>query len=277
MKKSKFFSGLATFLVVPLLLIASFPNISNAEEINEESLAKQSVTNYIEAIQAGDINEAVNWVIDTRFDSKDDQLAQYQDASINDPFSNASIEKIEPSSDNSFIVTLNLTRKTNGELNKISLPVIESNGNWKLLIEGQETKDRNVKTEYFKQQKAVDEISPQASVNVGNYYEPFLDKGKSTYSGTFNMTSDLAVGITGWQENLMTPSSVTIRYSIVYKGVFSDDVLAETFVEGVYPQNSSAFYTTIYTGSQSSGVSLKVTNPSSLSSRFVKGYIYVNQ
>lgn len=278
------FRKMRKMLLMTLVIMTIFPVTINANSLNnsELELAKQAVNNYIEATQKGDVYEAIKWVSDSRFDSIDDQISQYKESINTDPFSNVSIEKIVKDSNSSFTVNLKMIRKENGEVNNVSLPVVNINGTWKLLIDGQETMSNAVRVK-IQEERNIQEInkdliSPFAAVNLGNY-EASLAKSGSTYSGKFDMT-DIIVGITGWQYNPGTTTSRVVMYQIVNKGLFSDDVLGETSQSGYYPTTSDAFYITLKlsnTFTPPKGVYLKAKNPSDITGVFVKGYIYENQ
>lgn len=277
-------SVLRRLMLISLVLLIISPNIINADSPidNEIELAKRSVISYIEATQSGDISEAIKWVIDTRFDTIDEQLNQYKESLTSDPFSTILIEDLVKETPSSYTVNLRLIRKDNGESNNLSLPVVNRNGQWKLLITGQETMSNAVRKQIQLERNSLQIkesiISPAAAVNLGNYEEN-LAKSGSTYSGKFNMTG-LIIGITGWQYNPGTTSSRIVMYQIVKKGLFSDDVLGETSQSGYYPTSSDAFYITLKlsnTFTPPSGVYLKAKNPSDITGVFVKGYIYENQ
>ncbi|WP_340003377.1 hypothetical protein MHH52_14860 [Paenibacillus sp. FSL K6-0276] len=265
-----------TLVVVPLVLLSAFPGLSNAEATSPLELAKESVSNYIDAVQSGDITEAVKWVVDTRFSSEQDQIEQYNDNLTTDPFSNASIESVLPDSDSSFIVTLDLTRKENGEINKISLPVIEHEGTWKLLINGVETMSTAAQKLSNTQNNNKSLIAPQ-SVNIGNYGDSTVGKGDSIYSNQFNMT-ETVLGITGWQQVGGVTVESTMRYSVVYKHFYGDDTIGEIFHTGFNYWNGAAFYETMSVAASHApqGVHLKISNPSDAHAVRVRGHIYGN-
>lgn len=265
-----------TLVVVPLVLLSVFPGLSNAESISPLELAKESVSNYVEAVQSGDITEAVKWVVDTRFSSEQDQIEQYKESLTTDPFSNASIESVVPDSDSSFIATLDLTRKESGEINQISLPVIERDGIWKLFLNGVETKSTAVeKLSNLQNNKSL--ISPLASTLIASYGDETVGTGKSTYSSQFNMTQ-YSLGITGWQQVPGVTVESTMRYSVVYKGFFSDDTIGEKFHPGFNTWNGAAFYETISVASAHppQGVYLKISNPSVAHAVRIRGHVYEN-
>ncbi|MBT2290115.1 hypothetical protein J7E73_13360 [Paenibacillus albidus] len=224
MTNFNFFSKMKkTLVVVPLVLLSAFPGLTNAESTSPLELAKESVSNYVDAVHSGDVTEAVKWVVDTRFSSEQDQLKQYKESLTTDPFSNASIESIVPESDSTFIATLDLTRKENGETTKISLPVIEHDGTWKLFLNGQETMGAAAqKLSNTNNNKSI--IAPLASTLLGSYGDSTVSQGSSIYSNQFNMT-ETTLGLTGWQQVPGVSSESTMRYSVVYKGFFSDDTI----------------------------------------------------
>ncbi|AIQ17209.1 hypothetical protein H70357_11470 [Paenibacillus sp. FSL H7-0357] len=280
MKKMSLFGKVTkTLIVIPLIVISAFSATTNASQISDQDLAKQSVSNYFNAIQDGDISEAVKWVIDTRFNSPEEQATQYQELLITDPFSNPTIESINSNSDGSYTATIELTRKDDGSLNEITLPIVQKDGSWKLLIEGTEIRDKNVITTYLNENKSESTITPMASVNIGNY-EDWLSKSDETYSNGFNMHSS-SIGVTVWQYNPGSTDPVYVTYLIVIKGYLADLVLGETIHGPVYrPTTGSADYIVINnskTGNAQNGVNLKIINPSAASGVYVKGYIYENQ
>ncbi|TKH45840.1 hypothetical protein C1I60_05145 [Paenibacillus terrae] len=108
-----------------MLAISVFPSLTGAESVSDEELAKQSVINYVEAVQTGNIYESVKWVVDTRFSSTDEQLEQYKESLSSNPFSDVSIKSIVPASNDTFTASVELTRKDDGETNKVSYQVIK--------------------------------------------------------------------------------------------------------------------------------------------------------
>lgn len=269
-----------TLIVVPLVFLSAFPGFTNAESISQLELARQSVSNYIDAVYSGDITEAVKWVVDTRFDSQEEQIEQYNNALTSDPFSNASIVNVVPDSDNSFIVNLDLTRKETGEINNISLPIIEHEGTWKLYLNGQETMSDAVRTRNLSitQNENNDSlVVPLDATYLGSYEDQMVSTGGSAYSNQFDMTA-LSLGITGWLQVPGVTSQTTIRFNVVYKGFFSDDEIGEAFHTGFNYWNGEAFYKTISVGAAHppKGVNLKITNVSAVHWVRIKGHIYGN-
>ncbi len=198
-----------SLLLVPLLTISLFTGITNAESISSKELAEQSVNNYIKAVQEGDIAKAVNWVVDERFSTTEEQLSQYKEALISNPFSDVNLKSLTPNSDGSYTALVELTRKDGGEKNTVSYPVIYKDNSWKLVINGQETMSKKVEKLIQYQNSAV--VSPLASTHLGSYSASLLKVGKSTYSDKFDMTEN-AVGVTGWQQFLEV--SRTLLYVI---------------------------------------------------------------
>ncbi|WP_019914211.1 hypothetical protein [Paenibacillus sp. HW567] len=264
-------------VVVPLVFLSAFPGLSNAESTTSLELAKQSVSNYIGAVQSGNVTEAIKWVVDTRFSSEQEQIEQYKESLTTDPFANATIESVVPNfSDSSFIANLELTRKENGEINKISLPVVERDGTWKLFLNGQETRSTAAQ-KLFNTQNNKRLIAPLASTFLGSYEDSTVSQGNSIYSNKFDMT-ETVLGITGWQQVPGLTSDSTMRYSVVYKGFLSDDTIGEIFHTGFNNWNGNAFYETISVASAHApqGVYLKVSNPSVSHWVRVRGHIYGN-
>ncbi|WP_379143083.1 hypothetical protein [Paenibacillus sp. sgz500992] len=279
MKKMSLFGKVTkTLIVIPLIVISAFSATTNASQISDQDLAKQSVSNYFNAIQDGDISEAVKWVIDTRFSSPEEQATEYQEFLTSDPFSVRTIESINSNSDGTFTATIELTRKEDGSLNEITLPIVQKDGSWKLLIEGTETRNENVITTYLNGNKSESTIMPMASVNIGNYGGVWLNGAGSTLSNKFDMHS-LNIGVTVWQDPGFS-EEVIVTYQIVKNGWISYDVLGETIHGPTYkPTTGSADYIVVHnanSGKAENGVYLKVINPSYTQGVFVKGYIYEN-
>lgn len=263
-----------SLLLVPLLVLSLSTGITNAEPISSKDLAEQSVNNYIKAVQEGDISKAANWVIDERFSTAEEQLNQYKEALISNPFSEVNLKSITPNPDDSYTALVELTRKDSGELNTVSYPVIYKDNSWKLVINGQETMSKKVEKLTRHQNSVV--ISPLAATELGSYSEFLLKVGKSAYSNKFDMTENI-VGVTGWQQIAGSVSDTTVRYSIVKKGLFSDDAYGQTFYTGWNYWNGAAFYITITTSSRTySGVHLKATNEDIGNSIAIRGHIYGN-
>ncbi|OAB42306.1 hypothetical protein [Paenibacillus glacialis] len=264
-----------TMLLVPLLVMSAFPGIVGAEGLSTEEIAKQSVSNYLEAAQSGNASEAVKWVIDTRFNSTEEQLQQYKE-SVN-PFSDVSLKSITPATNNTFLALVELTRKDDGEINEVSYPVIEQGDSWKVVIDGQETMskkvDKLIKSKMSESKMSESHISPLAD-HLGSFQD-YIGPGKKTYSNNFNMTAD-RVGITIWQEKTNYTKKVVVRYNIVNRNTFGDETLGQKIIDEYVPGDGSALYDTVYTGRTYNNVSLKAINEELVDWIQVRGHIYGN-
>lgn len=129
--------GLTTLAV---FLSVSMSSVSKAS-IPDIQEAKISVENYIEAIENRNIDEIMNWVKDTRFNSPAQQRSQYLSMFSTDPFSNPKIINIQKIDRSTMIASIELVRKENNNSEIVKLPVIKENGSWKLLINGVETRE----------------------------------------------------------------------------------------------------------------------------------------
>ncbi|MCM3342432.1 hypothetical protein M3650_28350 [Paenibacillus sp. MER TA 81-3] len=136
-KSLKITLGLTTLAII---LSVSMSSVSKAS-IPDIQEAKNTVENYIEAIESKNVDEIMKWVKDTRFDSPAQQRSQYFTMFSNDPFSNASMINIQKINNNTMSVSIELDRKSNKESEIIQLPVIKEDGKWKLLVAGVETKE----------------------------------------------------------------------------------------------------------------------------------------
>ncbi|MGF7048846.1 hypothetical protein J2T13_003354 [Paenibacillus sp. DS2015] len=264
-----------TMLLVPLLVMSAFPGIVGAEGLSTEELAKQSVSNYLEAAQSGNASEAVKWVIDTRFNSTEEQLQAYKESVNSNPFSDVSLKSITPESNNTFSALVELTRKDDGEINEVSYPVIEQGDSWKVVIDGQETMSKKV-DKFIKSKMSESQISPLNSVHLGSYGPDTFGAGEKTYSNQFNMTANI-VGITGWQHVNGLIKKIDVSYSIVTKNIMSDEIHGRTFVNAFTYWNGSAFYDTVSTDQQRNNVYLKVINEMFSNTHIqVRGHVYGN-
>ncbi|MFC5447502.1 hypothetical protein [Paenibacillus aestuarii] len=131
--------GAAAIAVIASAIWFSAP--SSEAAIPDVQAAKQSVTNYIDAIEKHDVNELIKWVKDSRFNSLEEQKTAYATMFSNDPFEKAVITTVKKVDDNNLIVSLKLIRKGNGKSQTLDLPLIKDNGSWKLYITGVETKE----------------------------------------------------------------------------------------------------------------------------------------
>ncbi|MBE0336121.1 DUF4878 domain-containing protein [Paenibacillus sp. 23TSA30-6] len=266
-----------TMLLIPLFAISVFPGFAGAESVSNEELAKQSIKNYVEAAQSGDASEATKWVIDTRFKSEQEQLKEYKESLSDNPFSDVSIKNVVSDSDDTYTATVELTRKDDGSINTVTYPIVKKDDNWKVLVGGQETKSKKVEKliQSQSEENSTSSVKP-LSIELTSYGDELVKSGNSIYSNSqFNMTEDRA-GITGWQQIPGSVSKASVRYSIVKKGIFSDDAYGQVFQTGFNSWNGAAFYNTIYTGRQYSGVYLKVTNEELGNTVRVRGHVYGN-
>ncbi|MGW9528143.1 hypothetical protein ACWHAM_10390 [Paenibacillus terrae] len=267
-----------TMLLIPLLAMSVFPGLTGAESISNEELAKQSIRNYVEAAISGDASEAAKWVVDTRFNSEQEQLKEYKESVSNNPFSDVSIKNVVSASDDTYTATVELTRKDDGSINTVTYPIIKKGDSWKVLVGGQETKSKKVEKliQSQSEENSTSSVKP-LSIELTSYGSDtqWVSAGASIYSGQFNMTED-RVGITGWQQIPGSTSKCAVRYSIVKKGIFGDDAYGQVFQTGFNYWNGAAFYNTIYTGNQYSGVYVRATNEELGNSVKLRGHVYGN-
>ncbi|PPQ46865.1 hypothetical protein C5G87_19640 [Paenibacillus peoriae] len=266
--------------MIPLLAMSVFPGLTGAESVSNEELAKQAIKNYVEAGKSGDGLKASKWVIDTRFNSEEEQMKVYNESLKDNPFSDVNIKNVASASDDTYAATVELTRKDDGSINTVTYPIIKKNDSWKVLIDGQqETKSKKV--EKLIQSQSVENTNNTSSVKplsteLTSYGDELVKSGKSIYSNSqFNMTES-SVGITGWQQVPGSVSKCAVRYIIVSKGIWSDDAYGQIFQTSFNYWNGAAFYNTIYAGQTRSGVYLKVTDEELGNTVRVRGHIYGN-
>lgn len=128
-------------LLVALCATASFfffnAISSNAKEPDESEIHKLFGT-YFRAIKSGDVDTAIQLVIDTRWNDLKSQREGYQAAAKEDVIYSAKVVSLSPQNDvkygTIYNARLNVKNKTNGEF-EIILPVVKVNGNWKILIQ----------------------------------------------------------------------------------------------------------------------------------------------
>ncbi|MGG1641190.1 hypothetical protein ACIFQM_07830 [Paenibacillus sp. NRS-1782] len=264
--------------MIPLLAMSVFPGLTGAESASNEELAKQSIKNYVEAAISGDASEAAKWVVDTRFNSEQEQLKEYKESVSNNPFSDVSIKNVVSASDDNYTATVELTRKDDGSINTVTYPIIKKGDSWKVLVGGQETKSKKVEKliQSQSEENSTSSVKP-LSTELTSYGSDtqWVSAGASIYSGQFNMTED-RVGITGWQQISGSMSKCAVRYSIVKKSIFGDDAYGQVFQTGFNTWNGAAFYNTIYTGTQYSGVHVRATNEELGNSVKLRGHVYGN-
>ncbi|MET3211098.1 UNVERIFIED_CONTAM: type II secretory pathway pseudopilin PulG [Paenibacillus sp. PvR008] len=272
-----------TMLLIPLLAMSVFPGLTGAESASNEELAKQSIKNYVEAAQSGDVSEAAKWVVDTRFNSEEEQLKEYKESLSSTPFSDVSIKNVVSASDATYsdptyTATVELTRKDDGSINTVTYPIIKKGDSWKVLLGGQETKSKKVEKliQSQSEENSTSSVKP-LSIELTSYGSgtQWVSSGASIYSGQFNMTED-RVGIAGWQQIPGGTSKCAVRYSIVKKGIFGDDAYGQVFQTGFNYWNGAAFYNTIYTGNQYSGVHVRATNEELGNTVKLRGHVYGN-
>lgn len=266
-------------LLVPLLAMSVFPGLTGAEGVSNQELAKQAIKNYVEAGKSGDGLEALKWVIDTRFNNKEEQVKVYNESLKDSQFSDVSITDVASASDDSYTATVELTRKDDGSINTVTYPIIKKDGSWKVLIDGQqETKSKKVEKLLQSQKENSTSLVKPMSTELARYGvggKEWVSAGDHTYSGQFNMTKD-RIGITGWQQIPGSTSRCAVRYSVVSKGFFSDEPYGQAFHTGFNYWDGDAFYESIYTGRTLSSVFLKATNEEIGNSVKVRGHVYHN-
>ncbi|WP_427051835.1 hypothetical protein [Paenibacillus sp. TC-CSREp1] len=275
--KKKMFGLLTTLLI----MVAPTSVSASPIQQSELELAKQSVENYIQAISNKDSEELIKWVDDKRFSSTQEQKNQYEALFKGDDFSSYEILDLNKDGD-TYVVTLKLNRNNGNESNTLNLPVVKNDNIWKLVVDGKETISTkvkqgiqneviNTKNNLANENKTThNDIMPLSS-SVAYWDFSFTKNDGHPYtvvnaysSSSFNMSGS-SVTINGWQELLGSTTSINLKYQIVKKGFFSDDVYGETYVNGRYPKNGNWFSTSISTSKAESGVHIKVHNPSSTS------------
>ncbi|MFB0841227.1 hypothetical protein [Paenibacillus oleatilyticus] len=232
-----------------------------------EEEAKQSVQNYIKAIERKDVEEMTKWVKDTRFQSFGEQKQEYQKMFDVNPFSEFKIVDVKTRDEKTANVAIELTRKDTKQIEKVELPIIKDNDSkWRLVLGDAETRDQNSITNGRVESQKI--ISP-ASSSVA-YYEFFLYKKgeiilptKAYSTSSFNMTGT-SITINGWQQSTGSNTPVYVEYQIVVKGFFSDDVKGSFLLNGYFPKtNTDRWYSyTISTSSPVQGAHLKIVNAS---------------
>lgn len=249
-----------TLLATLFLLSTIFTFGVSASSSSEEESAKQSVINYIEAINTENPSEIVKWVEDIRFESTEDQIKQYEFLFTESNYSNYQLTEMNQNGQD-FKAKIKLDFKDNTESVFVDIPVRKVNNVWKLIVEGQEVRTN----------ETISKISTPEIISKSDV-QPFADVaywkmslGITDYSTTsFNMTGR-SVNIIGWQEVLGTQSEPTVSYQIVKKGFLTDDVLGETIIQGIYTQNGTRYNDSISTAmSGNTGVHVKVVNYSAL-------------
>ncbi|QDA30258.1 DUF4878 domain-containing protein [Paenibacillus polymyxa] len=268
-----------TLLLVPLLAMSVFPGLTGAEGVSNQELAKQAIKNFVEAGKSGDGLEASKWVIDNRFNNKEEQVKVYNESAKDSPFSDVNITDVASASDDTYKATVELTRKDDGSINTVTYPIIKKDDSWKVLIDGQqETTSKKVEKLLRSQEENSTSLVKPMSTEIAKYGvggKEWVDAGDHTYSDQFNMSTD-RVGITGWQQIPGSTSKCSVRYSVVSKGIWSDEPYGQAFHTGFNYWNGDAFYEYVYTGRAHSGVVLKVTNEEIGNSVKVRGHVYEN-
>ena len=136
----------ATFGVVAVSIIAAsiwFSTQTQAAQ-PEEVMAKQAVKNYIAAIEDRNISEILKWVKDTRYQSKAQQIEDYNKLFTTSPFDNSKtkIINLQKVNEKLYKVQIEITRKKGGRQDQLELPIVKDEDNrWKLLVTGVETRE----------------------------------------------------------------------------------------------------------------------------------------
>ncbi|MCU6796528.1 hypothetical protein OB236_30825 [Paenibacillus sp. WQ 127069] len=155
---------MALFLISSVSL---FSTTSASAVSSEEAAVKQSVKNYISAVEKKDVNEMVQWVTDIRV-SPDKQKLLYNQVLNNNPFSDSKLIDFKQDGEK-WIANIALNRKDDTQTTEVvSIHLIKDNGKWKLLIEGVSTRNEKSLSSKAGPSSKSSIITP-LSTSVSNY------------------------------------------------------------------------------------------------------------
>ncbi|MDU7472318.1 MAG: DUF4878 domain-containing protein [Paenibacillus macerans] len=270
-------------LAVTIALVSSYSTTSTfADSSKNEPNPEQVVTSYIKAIEDKNVDAVINLVKDTRYSSLQDLKQEYENMISDNVFIDIKAGNVKTVNESNAEVQLVAQRNDGLNETDITLPLIKEDGNWKILITGQETSRENVvKFSEFKPFTS-SEIRPFSGSIA--YYEFSHTKRQSgigyhytSYSTSSFDMNGRSVTINGWQENLGTTSDVSVKYSIVKKNLFGDDVKGDTTLTKRYPKDGTWYSAQISVDLGDSGISgvyLKTENVSSVRGADGAGNVY---
>lgn len=279
----RFFKSIFALALSVTLVSGYSASVTLADSPQDKDIsANEVVSKYIKAINEKKIESITDLVIDTRYSSQEDLQRDYKGMVNDNVYTEIEVKDISTIDDSNAIVHLVAERNDGLKATDIDLPLVKNNGDWKILITGQETsREDRVNFSEFKAQ-STSEIKP-FSVSIA-YYEFSHTKRLSGigYHYTAYSTSSFdmngrSVNINGWQENPGTSSDVDVKYSIVKKNLFGDDVKGATSLSGRYPKYGAWYNTSITVDSSDSGISgvyLKTENTSSIRGASGAGNVY---
>lgn len=187
--------------------VSLFSTTSASAVSSEEAAAKQSVKNYISAVEKKDVNEMVQWVTDVRV-SPDKQKLLYNQILNNNPFSDSKLIDFKQNGEK-WIANIALNRKDDTQTTEVvSIPVIKDNGKWKLLIEGVSTRDEKSLSAKAEPSSKSSIITP-LSTSVSNYSFSLGKSGDLSYiicSLAFRITSVISSSVKGLTTKSKAPS-----------------------------------------------------------------------
>ncbi|AIQ14866.1 DUF4878 domain-containing protein [Paenibacillus durus] len=118
-------------LVMVLLASFSFGSTSFAKE-SPESKAKEVVKEFLVAMDKGDINKALELVVDTRFSNIDEQIKEYKEYSGTKNFHSLEIVSVDIENEGSLFVNLKDTSTSSDSREVIN--VKNYSGQWKISL-----------------------------------------------------------------------------------------------------------------------------------------------
>lgn len=108
-----------------------------------EKEAKFAITQYMNAVKKGDVETMAKYAKDTRYANIDEAKKDYKEIVKQNPVTKADILDVKKIDENNMLVKI-LLSQNHVENAEVELPMVKENGDWKIVITGQNV-DANVK------------------------------------------------------------------------------------------------------------------------------------
>lgn len=124
---------IASAMAITAIVGALTYNATHAS-VTAEQEAKAVATQYVEALNKGDLENAVKYVSDARFKDEVETLKEYKDIAVNNPTTDFKVISVEATNDKHATITLECFTTETGTV-QVSYPMEKKKDNWKIMID----------------------------------------------------------------------------------------------------------------------------------------------
>ena len=125
-------------LVATVIAGGVFASTSSASSKAEKE-AKFVINKYLDAVKKGDVEEFAKYAKDTRFTNMEEAKKEYKDIVKQNPVKKAEVLEVKQVDENNMVAKVRFSQ-VNVVDAEVQLPMIKENGDWKIVITGQNVK-----------------------------------------------------------------------------------------------------------------------------------------